>query len=115
MPTVFDQQFAVSGFPQLLENFGEPITYYPTGGGKRKLMAIVERNPPAIISVTGNAVMPSATIRVHNARCGIQSSTVNIGTDEIELPLEIGDTTLKRFSLMTLLSQDSGVTHLALT
>jgi hypothetical protein len=114
MTTVFDRQFAASAFPGLLAQYGEPITYYPAAGGKRTLTAIVDRDPPAILDGSGNAVMPSATIRVQNSnRCGIWSKTVNVGTDEIEMPRRIGEAPT-RMSLMVLMSQDSGVTQLAI-
>ena len=116
MPTDFDRTFAQSGFPALLAKFGEPITYLPAAGGRRQIQAIVERDPPAILDGTGNAVFPKVMIRVNNSdRSGIWSKTVNIGSDQIELPLRIGDKTLTRFSMMQLLSQDSGVTSLAIT
>ncbi len=115
MGTVFDSHFASAGFPMLLEQFGEPIVYLPSGGGRRSIRAIVERDPPSTFDAAGNAVMPTATIRVYNScRSGISSREANIGTDEIEMVLKIGETLPKRFSLMVLLSQDSGVTHLAI-
>jgi hypothetical protein len=114
MPTVFDAHFASAGFPMLIEQFGEPIVYLPSGGGRRSITAIVERNPPSVFDASGNAVLPTATIRIYNScRSGISSKEVNTGTDEIEMPLKVGDTIPKRFSLMTLLAQDSGVTYLA--
>jgi len=114
MPTVFDAHFASAGFPMLLDQFGEPIVYLPSGGGRRSITAIVERNPPTVFDASGNAVLPTATIRIYNScRSGISSREVNTGTDEIEMPLKVGDTIPKRFSLMTLLAQDSGVTYLA--
>jgi hypothetical protein len=114
MPTTFDSHFAAAGFPMLLSQFGESVSYYPKGGGRREILAIIERNPPAVFDASGNAVMPTATIRVHNScRSGISSREVDIGKDEIEFVLKVGQTIPKTFSFMTLLSQDSGVTHLA--
>jgi hypothetical protein len=115
MPTVFDSQFAASAFPGLLAQFGESVTYLPKAGGRRPIIAIVERNPPAIFDASGNAVLPTATIRVNNScRSGISSREVDIGKDEIEMVGKIGETIPKRFSLMTMTSQDAGVTVLAL-
>jgi len=114
MATVFDSHFAEAGFPALLSQFGESITYLPRGGGRRPIDAIVERSPPAVFDASGNAVMPTATIRVYNScRSGVASSEVDTGGDEIEMFLKIGDAIPKAFSVMTLLAQDSGVTHLA--
>ena len=114
MATTFDSHCASAGFPMLLSQFGESITYYPNGGGRREIFAIVERNPPAVFDASGNAVLPTATIRVHNScRSGISSREVDIGKDEIEFVLKIGETIPKRFSFMTLMSQDAGVCQLA--
>lgn len=115
MPTVFDSHFAAAGFPMLLSNFGESITYFPRSGGYRVIQAIVTRDPPAIFNAAGDAIMPRAMIRVHNsAATGISSKEVDIGSDEIELPEKVGNVILKRFSLLTMTAQDSGVTELAL-
>ena len=115
MGTVFDSHFASAGFPMLLEQFGEPIVYLPSGGGRRQIRAIVERNPPSVFDAAGNAVMPAASIRIHNScRSGISSREINVGTDEIEMVLNVGETIPKRFSVMVMLSQDSGVTQLAI-
>lgn len=98
----------------LLEQFGESITYLPYKGGRRQINAIIERSPPAVFDASGNARLPTLTIRVLNScRSGISSREVDIGKDEIELILKVGETIPKRFSLMTMLSQDSGVTQLA--
>lgn len=115
MATTFDSHFASAGFPMLLEQFGESIVYLPTGGGRRSITAIVERNPPAIFDASGNAVLPTANIRVYNScRTGIASSEINIGSDQVELVLKIGSTIPRTFSFMTMTSQDAGVTALAL-
>lgn len=112
MPTAFDAHFASAGFPLLLSQFGEPILYLPSGGGRRTVQAIVDRDPPAVFDASGNAVLRTAVIRVHNScRVGISSQELNTGTDEIEIALMVGDSPVKRCSVMSLLSQDSGVTQ----
>ena len=114
MPTTFDAHFASAGFPMLLQQFGESVSYHPKGGGRREILAIIERNPPAVFDASGNAVLPTATLRVYNScRSGISSREIDIGKDEIEFVLKVGETIPKRFSFMTLLSQDSGVCQLA--
>lgn len=115
MPTVFDSHFASAGFPMLLAQFGESIMYFPGAGGERPIQAIVDREPPAILDAAGNAVMPSCIIRTYNScRSGIASNEIDTGRDEIELILKIGDAIPKRFSIMQMLSQDSGVVQVAL-
>ena len=114
MATVFDAHFAAVGFPMLLDNFGESITYLPYSGGSRSILAIIEREPPAILDAAGNAVLPTATIRVYNScRSGISSKELDTGKDEIEMILKVGDALPKRMSIMQMISQDSGVTSLA--
>lgn len=114
MPTVFDSHFAATAFPALLSQFGESITYYPNGGGSRKIEAIIEREPPSVFDAAGNAVLPSAIVRVHNScRSGIGSDELNAGRDELSFPLKIGDAIPKRFSVMQIISSNAGVTRLA--
>jgi len=80
----------------LLSQFGESVVYFPNGGGRRPILAIIE------------------PLRVYNScRSGIASQEINIGKDEIEFVLKVGQTLPKRFSFMTLVSQDSGVCQLA--
>ena len=115
MTTVFDSHFAAAGFPMLLDNFGESIAYCPAGGKRRVITAIVERNPPAIFDAAGNAILPTATIRVYNSKTsGISSREADIGSDQVEVVLKIGDVKPHVFSFNTMLSQDSGVTSWAL-
>ena len=114
MATVFDSHFAAAGFPMLLDQFGESITYYPAAGGSRSIQAIVNRDPPEILDGSGNAVMPKALLQVLNSTTsGIGSSEVNIGSDEVGFPLRINDVSANRFSLLLLQSQSGGVTVLA--
>ena len=113
--TVFDSQFAASAFPSLLGNFGESIAYLPACGKRRVITAIVDRNPPAVFDASGNAVLPTCTIQVSNSRTtGISSREADIGSDQLEFVLKIGDTKPKTFSMMTMLAQSGGVTQWAL-
>lgn len=112
--TVFDDHFADAGFPMLLEQFGESITYCPHRGAVRSIDAIVDREPAAVLDAAGNAVLPTLTVRVYNSTTsGISSAEINVGRDELMLPLKVNDSGTHRFSVMTLVSQDAGVTHLA--
>lgn len=114
--TVFDDHFAAIGFPALLTQFGESITYAPRCGPVRVIDAIVDRNPPGILDASGEAVFPSATVQVYNsATSGISSDEVDIGKDELLMALKIGDATAKRFSMLTMTSQSGGVVTLAVT
>jgi len=84
--TVFDDLFKTSGFPMLIEQFGESILYVPLRGEKRPIKAIVDRNPPAPIGLDGSVVLPEITVSVFNSRyTGISSLEINTGGDRIEV------------------------------
>jgi len=114
MPTVFDSHFAAAGFPILLSNFGESITYMPYGGGERSIEAIVDRNPPAVFDAAGNTVLPQFIVRVYNScRSGISSREIDTGKDELKFVRRIGEVIPTTFSVGMMLSQDAGVVQLA--
>lgn len=114
MATVFDSLFAQAGFPMLLSQFGESITYLPYGGGSRSITAIVDREPPAILDAAGNTVLPQFIVRVYNsATTGISSTELDKGKDELQFPKKVGAATDSTFSIGHLISQDAGVVQLA--
>ena len=114
MPTVFDSHFASAGFPMLLSNFGESITYLPGGGGSREIQAIVDRDPPTVFDAAGNAVFPQFIVRVYNScRSGISSREVDTGKDQLQFVRRIGEVVPVTFSVGMMVSQDSGVVQLA--
>lgn len=114
MATVFDSHFAAVGFPMLLSQFGESITYLPYSGGSRSITAIVDRDPPAIMDAAGNAVVPQFIVRVYNsATSGISSRELNTGSDELQFVKKIGETIPATLSIGQIISQDAGVVQLA--
>ena len=114
MPTVFDEQFAASAFSGLLDQFGEPLLYLPCPGQPRLITAIIDREPPAILDGSGNAVMPSAILQVVNSRrTGIARLELDIGRDQVEFALKVGCENKTKFSLMVLQSSSGGITVIA--
>ena len=115
MPSRFDRQFQKAGFPFLKAEFGEPITYHPLAGGVRSIIAIVERDPPAVWDAGGNVVLPRLAIRVdNNCKTGVQDSEVNTGGDTVKALKEVGDDQPTTFSVILMTDHDSGVVRLAL-
>lgn len=115
MPSIFDRQFAASGFPSLVSNFGEPVIYHFASGGHRSVNAIIERSPPAQYDAAGNVITPSFVIRLANsATTGVLSTEVNTGGDQVSLLLKVDDTVPTKRSVLVLQSQDSSVIVLAL-
>lgn len=115
MTSVFDRRFKKTGFPVLLAQFGEPITYHLNAGGDRSIDAIIERSPPAFYNAAGEVVLPDFAIRIYNdCKTGVLASEVDIGGDEVSLIEELGDSVLARKTVIKMVSQDSGVIHLML-
>lgn len=114
MPSAFDELFATAGFPDLLSNFGEPVTYIPRSGGSVGISAIITREPARAFEVNGKVITPRFLVRVHNdATIGIAVESLNTGGDKIELLDRPTDTTPKERTIVALLSSDSGVVELA--
>jgi hypothetical protein len=105
--TVFDRLFQRAGFPALLAQFGEDITYVPLRGEPRTVKAIVDRNPPTAFDAVDNIALEEVQISVYNdGHRGILSSTVNTGGDRVEVARRKGR---KAQSLaITTLDDDSG-------
>jgi hypothetical protein len=116
MPSVFDRRFKLSGFPLLLQQYGEPVVYYPLAGSSRSINAIINRNPLEVYDAAGGTVvLYPMSIRVFaNSTTGISPAELNTGGDEIELLERVDDTTTTRKTVMVLQSQTSGVLTLAL-
>jgi len=115
VPSYFDSFFAASGFPVLLTQFGETVTYEPVGGVRRSVSAIVEREPPATYDKNGNVALYAARIRVLNdSTLGITGEELIEGQDTVSLLQRIGDSSDTTFSTRVLESQDSGVTVIGL-
>jgi hypothetical protein len=97
MATRHATRFAGSGFPLLLREHGETITYFKNGGSVcRSIMAIVERDV-AVPSETGDQVAQAIIVRVlDNATSGISALEIDDGRDKVSLPLRIGDSPQQR-------------------
>jgi hypothetical protein len=116
MPSIFDRRFKLSGFPLLLQQYGEPVTYYPVLGASRSMWAIINRNPLEVYdAASGTVVLYPMSIRLYgNATGGVSPAELNTGGDEFGLLVRVDDTTATRKTVMVLQSQTSGVLTLAL-
>lgn len=96
MPTRFAAQFARTGAPSLVRQFGEPLIYYRRGGNVARLISgIVERNV-AVESSTGTTSQEILIRVLDNSTTGISATEVNDQTDEIAVPLVTGGTAVRR-------------------
>jgi len=103
-----------------LKEFGEEITYTPSNGSPRAILAIVDRNPPEDIpEAPVGGMQKSITIQVANRSTsisdddvgGISSAELDTGGDTVTLAVRIGGTPQVR-PIAKLLEQDAGMLQL---
>ena len=95
-----------------LATFGEPVIYYPRGGGSRDIVAVVDRNPVGGVSGLPHGSTPRMEVVVkNNSDDGISSSEVNTGGDKIGLDVRFGTTDQARM-IKAISWQDAGMMHL---
>ena len=82
--TTFDTLFGVTGFPVLLDQFGEPVVVELPDGEERPIQAIVNRNPPTFL--VDGVPIPDIQISVFNdPETGISSEELNRGTYRVRV------------------------------
>ena len=114
VPSQFDNRFRLTAFRSHKDYFGEPVIYFFRAGGQRSFNAIIERNPPAFYSASGEVLQPEITIRFSNSNHdGVLASEIDIN-DKVELIADLGECIPTRLTVMKLMSQDSGVCRVAL-
>lgn len=114
MPSAFDELFATAGFPDLLDNFGEPVIYTPLGGSPVEVMAIITREPARAFEVNGKVITPRFLVRVLNdSTLGIAVESLNTGGDKIQIYDRPTNVTQKERTIVALINSDSGVVELA--
>lgn len=81
----------------VLDAFGEAVTYYPKGGSSRDIVAVVDRNPVAGINGVPHGNTSKFIVLVKNdGSDGISSSEVNNGGDHISFATRIGVTATQK-------------------
>ena len=108
MATRFASQFKRTAVTNLVRQFGESIEYHASGSSGRSVNAIVVRDPIAILSEIGDALTGSMIVRVsNNDTDGISSTTIDTGTDRVEIALIEGGGKEMR-SIVRVLSDANG-------
>lgn len=92
----FATQFARTGAPSLVRQFGESIVYYAGGGNAgRTIYALIERNV-AVETSTGTTAQ-EIVVRVRNdATHGISATEINDKKDQVFVSLVVGGTPERR-------------------
>ena len=81
-----------------IEEFGDEVTYYPAGGDTgRTIKALIKRLPLENIISSMHGISTALKVFVKNdGATGIASNELDVGTDELSLPVNFGATNKKR-------------------
>jgi len=103
----FDQS-AINASPEMITIMGEPVTFFPDGGGSRSILAIIDRGGQAALpSMRGNAPMTTITV-MNNSTTGISSAEINVDCDKVSLALRRGKLPQQRI-ITKILYEDAGM------
>ncbi len=107
--TIFDRLFKNNGFPVLINQFGECVTYCKFDGTQRTVAAIVNRDPPTAIDAVEYAITEEIVISVYNCEdSGISSTEIDVGGDSILVSKRNGKPPVRM--AVAVLEDDSGRT-----
>lgn len=111
--TRFATNFARTGAQSLTLQFGETIGYYNRAGDAvRNVSARVIRDPVQIATETGEINTQSIIVRLRNdAIFGVSSAEVDTGGDEINVPLRVGESAVRR-TVARVLNDSNGILSL---
>ena len=113
MANEFDQML-IDTRADYLVVFGETVTYKPRAGGSRSISAVVSREPPEGLHGAPHGSSSVTTIEVANdSTTGINSNEVDIGGDNVNLAVRIGESVQDR-PIKKIISQDAGMMRLEL-
>lgn len=93
-----------------LDDFAEAVTYVPAVGDERAIRAIIDRSPPMppAGSPLKAGLAPKITAEVANdSTDGISSAEIDIGGDQLKLPVRIGEAAAAR-AIVSILRHDEG-------
>jgi hypothetical protein len=96
--SVFDSDFGGQALRTLIEVHGEPVTYHPAEGTPRDITAIVNRDPAQVVDVA-SGIGPTARatmLIINDENDGISLGELETSGDEIEYPVEIGQSPSRR-------------------
>jgi len=97
------------------DEFAETVEYRPRNGGKRSIIALVDREPPSFWDAAGNVVTPTIVIHVANSCTkGISAKEVDTGGDSVVVSVRQNGVPPATLSIMQLTYQDDGILKLAL-
>lgn len=104
----YDDQL-IDAASSTLAQYGEPMIYYPGGGGSRSITGIPTRRPYQTMdgTPTGNAPVTDVLV-ANNATTGISAAELNTGGDKLGIDVRIGETVQQR-RITQLLMQDAGM------
>ncbi len=92
-----------------VNDFAEPVTYYPRSGSNREINAVVNRDALALVPEDGDVVTCVFEVSVvNNGTTGIASDEIDLGGDAIAFAPRVGESGSRR-SITRILSHDEGM------
>lgn len=111
-PNAADQALQLSVGSVLDELSAKQITYRPRIGSSRNIEAIIEYPGPEAINGLAGGSRPVLDIFVENKSIkGISSAEVDIGGDELDVPLRYGLTN-KEVRIIQIVNQSKAILHI---
>lgn len=96
------------------DEFAEAVVYSPRNGGSRTILAIVDREPPALMDDAGNMLALSFMLYVANSQTeGITAQEIDVGGDEILVAARVNDVQKKTCTILRVMDNDNGMLQLA--
>jgi hypothetical protein len=97
------------------DEFAETVTYLPRDGGSRTILAVVDREPPALMDEAGNVISLTYVIYVKNDKTdGISGEEVDTGGDRVEIIWRLNKIFKKQCSIVKVQNHDHGMLQIAL-
>lgn len=96
------------------DEFAETVIYMPRGGGSRTILAIVDREPPALMDDAGNMLALSFMLYVANSGSeGITAQEIDTGGDRVLIAARVNDVQKKTCTIVRVMDNDNGMLQLA--
>lgn len=95
-----------------VNDFAETVTYHPFREQPRAINAVIERQQMSLNPEDGDILSPVFFVHVANdSQTGISSDELNVGGDQIEIAVRVGEQPRLR-TIQRLLYHDEGIIDL---
>ncbi len=89
------------------DEFGQDVSYTPSGGSARTIPAVVNYNPPSTMPESGKVLTGDASVEIRN-HATLGATTITTQRDTITMPARIGGAS-RSWTIVEIISQDAGM------